>query len=53
MDKNVLRGVACSASTGKEGASTNEVVLRTGPFDLLVDYVVLDDLRPKNRDLYV
>jgi hypothetical protein len=25
----------------------------TGPFDLLVDYGVLDDLRPKNRDLYV
>ena len=25
----------------------------TGPFDLLVDYGVLDDLRPKDRDLYV
>jgi len=25
----------------------------TGPFDLLVDYGVPDDLRPKDRDLYV
>ena len=25
----------------------------TGPFDLLVDYGTLDDLRPKDRDLYV
>ena len=25
----------------------------SGPFDFLVDYSVLDDLRPKGRDLYV
>ena len=24
-----------------------------GPFDLLVDYGTLDDLKPKDRDLYV